>query len=100
MSFDPIFQDSRVKSNKKPKPTSREAYLSQDEARGWGKPCEILRFSIFPFADPDVAVVHRIAVVLQRKRQLFGRRLVGRALAVCRGTGKFDMVLDEHAVVQ
>src|SRR5467141_2717222 len=39
----------------------------------------------FQLADPNVAVAHGIAVVLQAERQFLGVRFVGRALAVsCR----------------
>src|SRR5437763_17016015 len=51
-------------------------------------------------ADPDGAVAHGMAVILQQQRQPVGvRRIVG-ALAVYRPAGDARVVLDEHAVVQ
>src|SRR5712691_6896177 len=52
------------------------------------------------FADPDVAVAHRMAMILQRQRQFFGVRLVGLTLAMRRRSAWLDVVLREHAIVQ
>src|SRR6266446_8964782 len=54
----------------------------------------------FQLADPNVAVAHGIAVVLQAERQFLGVRFVGRALAVSCRPAWLDVVLHEHAVVQ
>src|SRR5258706_1058844 len=59
------------------------------------------RYSLLrQFTDPNVAVAHGMAVVLQAERQFLGVRFVGRALAVSCRPAWLDVVLHEHAVVQ
>src|SRR5215467_11900281 len=54
----------------------------------------------FQFADPDVAVAHRMIVVLQRQREFFRPKLVRGAHMMPSGPGEFDVVLHEHAIVK
>src|SRR6266568_296871 len=54
----------------------------------------------FQFADPDVAVAHRMAMILQRQRQFFWLRFVRRPLAMSRRAAQFHIVLHQHAIVK
>src|SRR5215204_5523365 len=51
-------------------------------------------------AHPDIAIAHRIAVILQRERQLGGVRGVFRFGAVTGGADQLPAVLGEHTVPQ
>src|SRR6266705_4470045 len=54
----------------------------------------------FQFADPDVAVAHRMAMILQRQRQFFWLRFVRRPFAVSRRAAQFHIVLHQHSIVK
>src|SRR5579864_5983919 len=51
-------------------------------------------------ANPNIAEAHRVAVVLQTKRQLFRRRFVGRPDVMARGSRQLYVVLYQHSIVQ
>src|SRR5256885_3308333 len=65
-----------------------------DEERCWPL------FIRFKFPDPDVAIAHRMTMILQRQRQFLGGHLIGRTLFVPRRPGQLVIVLDEHAIVK
>src|SRR5512136_1188974 len=56
--------------------------------------------SLLKFAEPDIAVPHGVAVILERDRQPVRVRLVRRARLVRGGTGQLLVVLHKDAVVE
>src|SRR5579859_1921794 len=51
-------------------------------------------------ANPDIAVAHRIAVILQRERKFVRTGLVGWPATVCGWAGEFDIVLHKDTVMK
>ena len=56
--------------------------------------------SLTELANPDIAKMHGLVVILQEQWHLFGMRLVGRALHVVGWSGQFGVVLHKHAILQ
>src|SRR6266699_5157487 len=54
----------------------------------------------FEFANPDIAVVHRMVMILQRQRQFFWLRFIWWPFAVSRRAAQFHVVLHQYAVVK